>query len=181
MRSHSNTPERFWAKVDQSGECWLWPHSTSTSGYGHLSYQGRVIDAHVLAYELTYGPVPDGLFVCHTCDHKTCIKPAHLFPGTHQQNMDDMANKGRGPIGERHGGAKLTEAQVVAMRERAVKGEGVIELAAEYGVKWFTANSIVRHKTWKHVSGPKLTTRRSGLNNWKLRRKAGITAQPLQE
>src|SRR5215468_8026003 len=98
------TPEQFWSRVStaQSG-CWVWLGYQDVEGYGSLRWHGRTVRAHRLAYELTYGPVPADVCVCHTCDVPACVNPQHLWVGTNRDNQDDCTRKGRRPIGERHG------------------------------------------------------------------------------
>lgn len=83
----------FWSRVDKSGECWVWTGGTIGGGYGRFS--AAKILAHRHAWALTNGPVPDGLDVLHRCDNPPCVRPDHLFLGTHTENMRDMTSKGR--------------------------------------------------------------------------------------
>lgn len=64
-------------------------------GYGQLSVNGKLNLAHRFSYELAYGPIPNGLLVCHHCDNPRCVRPDHLFLGDHSANTVDMMSKGR--------------------------------------------------------------------------------------
>lgn len=75
--------------------CLLWTGRKSKDGYGKINRKGKTLSAHRYSWTLVNGPIPEGLFVLHKCDVPTCINPDHLFLGTHQDNMDDMKNKGR--------------------------------------------------------------------------------------
>jgi hypothetical protein len=88
-------PVAFWCRVDTSGECWLWQGAINRHGYGYLRYGGRYWQAHRLAYTLTVATLPDDVLVCHHCDVRACVRPVHLFPGTHRDNTLDMIAKGR--------------------------------------------------------------------------------------
>ena len=88
--------DRFWAKVDKTGDCWVWTGALTHSGYGKFKVRSyKVVLAHRWAYEVTHGPIPAGLFVCHRCDVPSCVRPSHLFVGTQTDNMKDAAAKGR--------------------------------------------------------------------------------------
>ena len=88
---------RFWSKVKRGApdECWEWQASRKPKGYGQLFINYHSAHAHRMAYQLTYGAIPDGMFVCHACDNPPCCNPAHLWLGTHRDNSADMVRKGR--------------------------------------------------------------------------------------
>lgn len=94
--------ERFWARVSRRGpeECWPWTGSTDKNGYGFVSRGNRNHRATRIAYSLVRGEIADGLHMCHHCDNPTCCNPAHLYAGTHQENMKDRMLR-KLPIAER--------------------------------------------------------------------------------
>lgn len=95
----------FWERVNISGpnECWEWQRAINKNGYGKFRVSGKVLNTHRLAYEYTNGPIPNGLFVCHSCDNPPCCNPAHLWLGTAKDNAIDSVNKGRRATGNRSG------------------------------------------------------------------------------
>lgn len=85
----------FWSKVEKTETCWLWTGGVYGGGYGRVRRGNKESPAHRVAYELTNGPIQDGLQACHHCDNKLCVNPAHIFLGTQKDNMQDCAKKGR--------------------------------------------------------------------------------------
>lgn len=144
--------DRFWPKVEKSEGCWLWTAARTPRGYGHLRYRNEYLLAHRASWEIHFGPVPDDLKVLHTCDTPACVRPDHLFLGTSLDNHDDMKAKGRSAKGEKHGGARLTEAQVLEIRARFAAG-GISQgaLRAMYGITQSHVRSIITRKTWRHL------------------------------
>lgn len=164
-RRYNNTADKaFWAFVTPGApdECWLWRGTIEGVGYGRTRYMGEKWGAHRLSWTLHNGPIPEGLFVCHTCDTPSCVNPAHLFLGTPAENMGDKAAKARGKAmfprghaitrGERHWSAKVDEATVRVLRARFDAGERVGDLAAAFGVSYHAVWQIVRRKSWKHIT-----------------------------
>lgn len=87
--------DRFWSKVQKTDGCWEWQGGRFNFGYGRAWDGERQVLAHRLAFALTSGAIPDGLHVLHKCDVPLCVNPAHLFLGTHADNMADKCAKGR--------------------------------------------------------------------------------------
>ncbi len=146
--------------IRESG-CWEWIAATNAKGYGHFTLGGRSGKTkyiHRVVYQLCVGDTPNKLFVCHHCDIPACCNPAHLFLGTHAENLQDAARKGRlhgsGARGERHGQTTLSEDQVRDIRRRAaVGGKGIMAaLAREFHVSHCTVSRIVRRIYWSHVN-----------------------------
>jgi hypothetical protein len=155
--------ERFWEKVNRDGPisrlelgpCWVWTNATN-GHYGKIGVEGRPVSVHRVSWELHYGPVPEGLLVLHHCDEQLCVKPDHLFLGTHRDNTQDMVQKGRDrfpppfPRGEAHYAARLTRAQVIEIRSR-YPAETQLQLAQVFGVGRSTIGGIVRGDNWVDV------------------------------
>ena len=145
---------RFWAKVNKTAACWLWTAATTSDGYGLFRLTNGVTMklAHRVSWLLTFGAMPTQN-VLHTCDTPACVNPAHLFLGTQSDNMTDCSRKGRlnSARGKRGRRAKLTEADVIAIRARRRAGELRGTLAREFSVREGSIYLICAGKTWKHL------------------------------
>lgn len=94
--AHAPAEVRFWRRVDKTDDCWLWTGGSNGLGYGVFGIAtGQTMGAHRYSWQIVFGPIPDGMFVCHQCDTPACVRPDHLFLGTHEDNMVDMVSKGR--------------------------------------------------------------------------------------
>ncbi len=145
------TKERFWSKVQKGPGCWVWTASCYANGYGKFEVKGSILYAHRVSYAMKHD-IPKGLCVLHECDNRKCVRPSHLWLGTHADNTADMMNKGRQVAGVSHGTqngrAKLTEAQVKVIRRDS---RTFYVIAKDYGVCSSTIGYIKQRKTWKHV------------------------------
>jgi hypothetical protein len=140
----------FWSKVRKTRACWLWQGGRQSHGYGEFNWPPhRTKQAHRLAWLLTCGPIPPGMYVLHHCDNPSCVRPDHLFLGTPADNMTDMVAKGRDPRGERAHAAKLTWGQVEEMRRLHTSGLSYAEIGRRFNVKDITARRAIIGKTWK--------------------------------
>jgi hypothetical protein len=165
--------DRFWEKVRKTDGCWLWtgarrqkPDGTKT--YGAITEmlgpnQYRSLGAHVVSWRIHFGPVPDGLEVCHSCNRFECVRPDHLYLGTSAQNSADAARDGLYARGRRHGSKKhpealkrgeengnahLTEEDVRAIRASTGTQR---ELARQFGVTHKTIKMVRDRTTWGHL------------------------------
>lgn len=164
-RANPNWPlrQRVDAQLKQSDSgCIEWTGKRDGRGYGKLTDKGRDLLAHRAAWELANGAIPKGMSVCHRCDNPPCCNTAHLFLGTHQDNMRDASNKGRmgtkTPLrGERNHKAKLTNEQAAAMmaevralpRARGGRPAGTLsqrQIAHRYGVSESLISRILMGK-----------------------------------
>lgn len=147
-------PARFWARVDKTTTpdgCWVWTGCCDRRGYGYTGMRYEARAAHRIAYILTYGSIPDGLFVLHACDNPPCCRPEHLHLGTDADNRREASERGRLRRGETHPAARLTEDAVRAIRRSYADGAAYGDLARAFGVSAGAVLDVVRRRRWKHV------------------------------
>ncbi len=139
-------------KVDKQSpdDCWEWTAGRVSAGYGTMWLQGKMRRANRIAYFLKTGKWPALLHVLHSCDNPACCNPAHLRLGTHNDNMTDMSARGRIPFGADHYNAKLTEKEVLEIREELknpYRGQ-VTALAKKYKVSQPVISRVKTRKIW---------------------------------
>ncbi len=163
--------EKFWPYVNKTSKCWEWT-APPVGGYGRIFISGKAKKAHRVSYELHFGEIPDGLLVLHKCDNPICVRPGHLFLGTHLDNCLDKHKKGRENIESRSGDnhwmknkpdriakgsayhrSSLTDEQVKSLYCEYFEG-GITQrdLAKKYGISHKNISHILLGKTWKHVT-----------------------------
>ncbi len=154
------TPEeRLWRRVRRSEPtvCWEWSGCVTPKGYGVMWHPNRTLRlVHRLSWTLAFGPIPNGLSVCHHCDNPRCVNPEHLFLGTIRENNEDMRAKGRGSIpvpliGSQNPHSKMTEAQVVEARSLRASGLTCRAIGEKLGIKRRTISAAVSGPNWRHL------------------------------
>lgn len=143
--------ERY--KIDANG-CWVWSATCFQFGHGRVKIKSKDLKAHRVSWEYHKGPIPDGMFVLHTCDNPPCINPEHLFLGTQLENMRDMHSKNRNvsSLGEKHGRSKLTEVEVKQIKNMLLEGRySHREIGEGFGVTGAAITQIAIGNNWRDV------------------------------
>lgn len=155
--------DRFFSKVKKTSGCWEWTAGKFSDGYGAFVIDGKTLKAHRVSWELANNEkIPGNLFVCHSCDNKSCVNPDHLFLGTANDNMQDKVKKNRQArgsqitknrrtaCGEKNGQSKLNRKKVEEIRKAYKSGEiSQRQLAKRYKVSHILIGKVVRRELWK--------------------------------
>ena len=141
--------DRFWRKVQKTRDasaCWPWLNGRTGSGYGAIRWHGRVMYAHVLAWQFFHGcEVPPGKVVRHHCDNPICCRPSHLILGTHDDNMADMVQRGRSRKGV------LEPADVLEVRRLHAQRTPTREICGRFGITQKAVWFVVRRISYRHL------------------------------
>lgn len=143
--------ERLWGKVEKTATCWLWTGTTNNQGYGMIFCRERrkKVLASRASFEIAYGAIPDGVYVCHHCDNPLCVRPDHLFLGTPLSNMADMVSKGRHAHGSKQPTSKLTEGDVLRIRQLLSEGNmRDCQIAKLFNVSHSAISDIKCRRKW---------------------------------
>lgn len=165
MMNNGNTAndDRFWSKVNKGGPvirenlgpCWMWTACTTRGGYGRFAISAtKWTSAHRYSWTIANARLPLRC-ILHHCDNRACVRPEHLYEGTHKENAADMVARGRCTSfgntwnnGERSPHAKLTSEQVLAIRAASSRGELGKDIAAAIGISKQTVSRIIRRERW---------------------------------
>lgn len=149
----TNTISDFLNAIDKTETCWIWTGNINSKGYGRMMLSGYPLTAHRISYVYHNGSIPDGMFVCHTCDNRKCVNPDHLFLGTIQDNNKDRAVKKRDADrrGELSPLSRLTANQIVVIREAITRGYRNKDIQRYFKLSSSHVSAIKYRRRWAHV------------------------------
>ena len=142
--------KKFFEKIRVSPNtgCWLWTAGMYPDGYGSFNMRGRIDKAHRQSWRIHNGEIPKGAHVLHTCDVRSCVKPAHMYLGDNDSNVRDRVIRGRSASmpGVKNPRCKLTPEQVEAIRNDP-RGED--RVGPDYKISPRQVGRIRSNKQWK--------------------------------
>ena len=139
---------KAFSEVDPKTGCWNWKGNINGNGYGRLTTDHKRVLAHRHAYQVTHGPFPPKLMICHTCDNPKCVNPDHLFVATNMDNVRDAMNKGRWPRSTDKSNCGFTDEQVRSIRKDR---RFLSRIAADYGVDESTVWRVRARVSYRDV------------------------------
>ena len=143
---------RFWKMVKKTDSCWVWKGTQFGHGYGNFRCCGDSCPAHRMSWIITHGRIPEKMHVLHHCDNRLCVRPSHLWIGTHMDNVIDKVKKKRHDFGEKHPGGRLTEKQIIEIRSLYKPHVMTAKIISEkYGISISNVYSIVKNIIWRHI------------------------------
>ncbi|HKJ67173.1 MAG TPA: HNH endonuclease [bacterium] len=142
---------------DDSEKCWAWNGTKNNAGYPLFSLKGEMVSALRLLYRIYYNRrIPKTWIVSHTCRNNGCVNPNHIYITTRSERTKQAyQNRELVPAsqkGEKNPNSKLTEQDIIDIRQRKKEGATHMELAEEYQVTKTTISQIVNRKLWAHVA-----------------------------
>lgn len=144
--------DRILARTSQGPDCWEWTGSLNSTGYGQINIGNTPRLVHRVSWATFKGPIPDGMDVLHRCDNPKCVRPDHLFVGTHEMNMADKMAKKRHRFGVsrgvQHGCSVLTEKQVLQIRASTKTPQ---QIAEQFGISRRHVRDIRARVSWRHL------------------------------
>lgn len=140
--------------IKTPGGCVVWTGNKNNRGYGVVKVGRKKLQAHRFVWEQKHGPIPDGMCVCHKCDNTECVNPDHMFLGSHTQNMQDAAKKGR--VYNMATAAalvsnRLTDVQREEIKQKNAAGVGMGVLAREYGISRTSIKRVITGRRYGPV------------------------------
>lgn len=94
--SKGSPEERFWRNVvDLPNGCLQWTAGIDDNGYGEFNIApNNVVYAHIFAWQLDHGAIPEGFELDHLCRNRSCVNVNHMEIVTHFENLRRGSHRG---------------------------------------------------------------------------------------